>query len=145
MPHRSYSLAELRRSLQSGSTLPARFILFLCSCTWGIGFLFMRDATFYENRAFQAFSHMGNRYQWAAAFLTVAILEGWRILDWKSRILWSYFINSGAFGFWTVVTFLRLVNRLELWPVMSTDICICIVSLWVALRTNLTPRDRETA
>lgn len=141
----SASMRELGRAICYGSTLPVRFILFLSSLLWGIGIATISHANWSGQRAFQAMILIGGQKMWASAFLLLAFCLAWRIVDYRARIGWSHFVNSLSFGFWMAVTFLRLWNRLEIWPVMCTDVSLCVLALWVSLRTSLTSRDRETA
>lgn len=141
----SVSLWELGRAIRFGSTLPVRFILFLSTFLWGVGFLWLDDDHYHVIRAYDAFHQVTSPRVWSASFLTISFCIAWRIVDHRARQHWSRFINLLTLSFWVAVTVMRLKALPGIWPVMSTDMTMCVMAAWVALRSNVTQLDKETA
>lgn len=86
-----------------------------------------------------------NRYWWALAFALDAAALWWRLFDSQARPRIAVLVNIGTFSLWAGVTGGTMLASSHVDPDFVGYIITCIMALHAVVRTDLTPRDRETA
>lgn len=136
-------IPEFGRALRHGTTFPTRLTLALATTmtAWAMAF----DPRFESSPQYSVFLSVLPARLWALGFVTLAAGQWWRIFDTRSRQGFGLLINCLTFGTWLVYTVCGCLGP-GIVPVdFAAEISITAASGWVALRTELNQRDRETA
>jgi hypothetical protein len=87
----------------------------------------------------------GHKTLWAIVFAVDALALVWRLLDTHPRPHWAMIINLITFSLWVGITGGTVIVAQHFDPDLAGYVLVCIMAFHALLRTDLTPRDRETA
>lgn len=128
-------------ALRYGSALVVRMLLALATSLFAL-FTVLGSVT-PEHAPYVLVS--GFRYGWVAAFALDAMALWWRLADPHPRPVIAGTINVVTFALWVGITGGTILAARRIDPDIVGYIIICLMSLHVVVRTELTTRDRETA
>ena len=130
---------KARLALQFGSNIPIRGALTLAAIFWAIGLAMVS----HQSDAAQCKVMCDSSpHIWAMVMLLDAVLLGWRIFERRTRPHMGRLINAMTSALWLSITTSTLVESGFL--AAASGMTFFIMSVWAALRTDLTPGDKET-
>lgn len=128
-----------RIALQYGSNVPVRAALAIACLFWSVGLLMLTSA---KNP--QIYRLMSDTHPdwWAAVFAINSALLWWRIFDRRPRAHLGRLINALTSTLWLAVTISTIAG--EGFLAAAGSMTFFLMSLWVSVRTDLTPSDKES-
>lgn len=138
---------DLIHAWRYASTLPTRLTLAISSALWSLFLVHRILAPVYnfDSPRLGLLCEVMPLGDWAAVFGLVSFCQWWRLLDFRPRPRWARFTNYLTFGLWSGVTITAMMQSQAMSAPASSDLALAVMSFWVALRTELTPNDRQTA
>lgn len=128
--------------IRYGSTIAVRMLLAIAATLYAV---FTTAAHVIPSADTTYVLVSGLRHWWALAFAIDAVFLWWRLFDPHARPAVAAVINISTFGLWAGVTGGTILTAPHVDPDFVGYIITCIMALHAVVRTDLTPRDRETA
>lgn len=130
---------KARLALQFGSNIPIRGALALAAALWALGLLMVSLRSGHPVCKVMCDSHP---LIWSIVMAANSALLTWRIFDRVQRPRMGRLINALTGALWLSITTSTLVESGFL--AAAAGMTFFIMSVWAALRTDLTSGDKET-
>ena len=138
-----WAAMDITTALTRGTTLPTRLWLALAMILYSAGF-FANEGSWLRNPTFASMNELVKLPHWGLLYGIGGLLMLWRVLALKSNIYCAWFINVYCLLLWMSSVIIRF------WGIGSASLgsvhtACFIAALWILLRTEATPRDKETS
>jgi hypothetical protein len=134
---------DITSALTRGTTLPTRLFLALAMILYAAGF-FANQATWLQNPTFASMNEMITLPIWGLLYGLGGTLMLWRVMALKSNVICAWIINVYVMLVWTSSVIIRY------WGIGPASLgslhtALFFTAVWILLRTEANPRDKETS
>lgn len=138
-----WAAVDITSALTKGTTLPTRLFLAVAMILYSAGF-FANQATWLQNPAFATMNELVDLQHWGIFYGIGGVLMLWRVLALKSNIYCAWTINVYVVLLWMSSVIIRF------WGIGSASLGslhtgLFFAAVWILLRTEANPRDKETS
>lgn len=134
--------SQLAQALKYSSVLPVRLILAIASFITAVSFAINLNEVL---SCYNAVTRPAPNWAWAVLYASNSAALWWRIFSRKPRAGASRVVNSFTFGLYFASVCTSGIGSSYLSPGSSAEAVLCLMALWVAVRTDFTKNDKATA